>query len=400
MGMSATGDDGRTVHRRAVFFISGFDPKGAAYYHRTYRTEAPRQGATNGWHYEVGPREKRAELVQGWTVNASPSQQGPGQAEAVSVDMEFLVWDDIVRSQWPKRWWGVLVGSVSAYWSAISSGLALVRVWSQSRRTLLALAYPAIFWLLTSLLAVGGGIWLARVSGWAWGAGLAAGVIAVAFRIEQELHTSWLLRIYRFADRWARGHLPALDQRLDDMARRVAHRLMHGNGEGQLDDEVLVVGYSVGSMLAADVLARVGKLCEGSVGAMERLSVLTLAQCMPLLGLMPAANGYRQVLASARAAGATWVDVSAPTDWGSFALIDPFAICLGRDGVERRQAFVSPRFHLLFRPADYQLLKNDKRRLHLQYLRSAPLAGGYDYFQITAGPRTLWGIALQWKNQT
>lgn len=388
------------VRRRAVFFISGFDPKGAAYYHRTYRTEAPRQGATNGWHYEVGPREKRAEQVQGWTVKAYPSAQSHAHDGFVSVDMEFLVWDDIVRGQWPKGWWGVLVGSVLAYWSAISSGLALVRVWSQSRRTLLALAYPAIFWLLTSVLAVGGGIWLGHEWGWVWGAVLAGVVMASAFRIEQRLHTSWLLRIYRFADRWARGRLPVLDQRLDAMAQRVAHRLLHGESNGELDDEVLVVGYSVGSMLAADVLARVGKICEGSVGTMERLSVLTLAQCMPLLGLMPAANGYRQVLAKARATGATWVDVSAPSDWGSFALIDPFAICVGTDNVERRQAFVSPRFHTLFNPVEYQLLRSDKRRLHLQYLRSAPLAGGYDYFQITAGPHSLWQTALQWKSQS
>lgn len=388
-----------TVRRRAVFFISGFDPKGAAYYHRTYRNEAPLQGHKNGWHYEVGSREKRAEYVQGWTVRARPTAKADVQHEEVSVDMEFLVWDDIVRSQWPKGWWGVTVGSLQAYWSAISSGLALVRVWSQSRRTLLALAYPAIFWLLASVLAAGGGYWWAQVGGWVWGPVWASGVVALAFRIEKKLHTSWLLRIYRFADRWARGRLPTLEQRMEAMAERVAHRLLHGNSDGVRDDEVLLVGYSVGSMLAADVLARVGQLCEGSEAAMERLSVLTLAQCMPLLGLMPAAKGYRQVLVSARATGATWVDVSAPTDWGSFALIDPFAICLGRDDVERRQAFVSPRFHTLFEPADYHLLKNDKRRLHLQYLRSAPRRGGYDYFLITAGPIPLWDAVQKWKEQ-
>ena len=388
------------VRRRAVFFISGFDPKGAAHYHRAYRTEAPRQGTTNGWQYEVGPREKRGEQVQGWGVKASLPPDGGSPVAEVAVDMEFLVWDDIVRSQWPKGWWGVLAGSVSAYWSAISSGLALVRVWSQSRRTLLALAYPALFWLLTTLLALGVGAWLGQSVGWGWGAGWALAVLALAYRIEQTLHTSWLLRIYRFADRWARGRLPLLDQRLDVMAQRVAQRLLHGNADGQLDDEVLVVGYSVGSMLAADVLARVSQACQGSPQAMQRLSVLTLAQCMPLLGLMPAAGQYRKVLSAAREAGATWVDVSAPSDWGSFALIDPFAICLGADerGTERRHAFVSPRFHLLFEPAEYQLLKNDKRRLHLQYIRSAPLPGGYDYFQITAGPLSLWETVQQWKH--
>ena len=185
------------------------------------------------------------------------------------------------------------------------------------------------------------------------------------------------------------------------MAQRVAQRLLHGDGSGRLDDEVLVVGYSVGSMLAADVLARVSMHCRESPDAMKRLSVLTLAQCMPLLGLMPAAVAYRKVLASARDAGATWVDVSAPTDWGSFALIDPFAICLGSQeaGSKRRQAFVSPRFHTLFEPKDYQVLKTDKRRLHLQYLRAAPLPGGYDYFQITAGPRMLWDAVTVWKSQ-
>lgn len=398
--MSTTGDESQTVRRRAVFFISGFDPKGAAYYHRMYRTEAPRQGSTNGWFYEVGSRQKRADHVQGWTVKASHPAQYPGQTQVVSADIEFLVWDDIVRSQWPKGWWGVLVGSVLAYWSAISSGPALVRVWAQSRRTLLALAYPAIFWLFASLLAIGGGIGLGQVLGWAPGGVLAAGIVASAFRIEKKLHTSWLLRIYRFADRWARGSLPALDQRLDDMSRRVGHRLVHGDDHGLLDDEVLVVGYSVGSMLAADVLARVGKLCEGAPGAVDRLSVLTLAQCIPLLGLMPAAGSYRQALVDARAAKATWVDVSAPSDWGSFALIDPFAMCLEahNPNVARKQAFVSPRFHTLFGARDYQALKSDKRGLHLQYLKATPLPGGYDYFQITAGPRSLWHSVNRWNS--
>ena len=390
-----------TVRSRAVFFISGFDPKGAAYYHRTYRSEAPKQGVTNGWHYEVGRREKLAEHVQGWRVDATPAPGDSAQAQSVAADVEFLVWDDIVRGQWPKGWWGVLVGAVAAYWSAVSAGLALVQVWVHNRSTLLTLAYPAVFWLLVSSLAVAGSWLLGSWAGWFWGVGFALGCLALAFAIERRLHTSWLLRIYRFADRWARGRLPVLEQRLDAMAQRVADRLLHGNASGQLDDEVLVVGYSVGSMLAADVLARVSRLCAHSPNALKRLSVLTLAQCMPLLGLMPAARAYRQLLGTARDAGSAWVDVSSPSDWVSFSLIDPFAMCLGpgTQPVERRHAFVSPRFHALFSAEAYELLKKDKRRLHLQYIRSAPLPGGYDYFQITAGPRMLWDTVQQWKHQ-
>ena len=47
-----------TVRRRHVFFLSGFDPKGASYYHGLYGKEAVRQGAITGVTYEVGPRER------------------------------------------------------------------------------------------------------------------------------------------------------------------------------------------------------------------------------------------------------------------------------------------------------------------------------------------------------
>ncbi len=57
----------------------------------------------------------------------------------------------------------------------------------------------------------------------------------------------------------------------------------------------------------------------------------------------------------------------------------------------------SPRFHTLFAPAVYAKLKKDKRRMHLQYLMAGEVAtgqvdevpGGYDFFSITAGSRSL-----------
>ena len=46
----------RPVQRRHVFFFSGFDPKGASYYHRIYREQAVLQGALMGVRYTVGGR--------------------------------------------------------------------------------------------------------------------------------------------------------------------------------------------------------------------------------------------------------------------------------------------------------------------------------------------------------
>jgi hypothetical protein len=162
------------------------------------------------------------------------------------------------------------------------------------------------------------------------------------------------------------------------------------------------VGYSVGSMLAASVLARVLQKCRthgdaADLREAERLlALLTLGQCVPLLGLMPRAVAFRReltVLASATAL--RWTDYSAPGDWGSFALVDPLRICrLTPPGAPVLQPQMrSPRFHTLFAPADYALLKRNKRQLHLQYLMAAPLPGDYDYFRLTAGPARLQGAS-------
>ena len=134
----------QAVRRRHVFFFSGFDPKGSAYYHRLYAAGAAQQRQATGHSIQVGPRERTdVRHAQRWQV-----EWQPGTAEQVHTTFEFLTWDDLVRAHWPKGILGVAVGSVLAYAAALSSGLALVRVWKQSRRTLLALAYPAVFWLL------------------------------------------------------------------------------------------------------------------------------------------------------------------------------------------------------------------------------------------------------------
>ena len=124
-----------SVARRQVFFFTGFDPKGAAHYHRLYKEGALAQQATTGDRYQVGPRERTDEpLAQHWQVECQPAL--PQGAEPVFSDIEFMGWDDLVRAQWPKGIVGVTVGSVLAYVAALSSGMALVRVWKQTPRTL------------------------------------------------------------------------------------------------------------------------------------------------------------------------------------------------------------------------------------------------------------------------
>jgi hypothetical protein len=375
------------VRRRHVFFVSGFDPKGPSFLHGIYRREARAQGSLTGTRYEVGPREPGERGNCSWRV-ASHSESG--RTDTV---FEIARWDDIVRAQWPRNGWQVFLGSLRGYRAALASPAALGKVWEASRRTLISLAFPIVYWLSAALLAAACGLAVAAWLDAAWPvkallALLAAGAVWWgAVRWDRQLATSWLLRIYQFVAEWREGRVPALEPRIDQLAADIRQRL-----DDPDIDEVLVVGFSVGSLLAVSAVARLHRAAEGEGKSLERLSLLTLGHCIPLLGLMKGADPFRAELARlGRAPRVNWVDFSSITDWGSFALVDPLELCLGPGGAGRPYAprMLSPRFHTMFGAEAYARLVRDKRRIHLQYLMAGERPAFYDYFALTAGPSNL-----------
>lgn len=376
------------VKRRHVFFLSGFDPKGAAFYHRLYREQAALQGALTGVSYQVSKRQPCSNGNAVWSV----------QAGRTTTTYEYVRLDDIVRAQWPRRLWPVLASSLQVYAVVLRVPSLLHKVWRVAPRTLVALLYPAFYWVGVGVLAMLVGSLVARADDLSGGlaGGLAAyAVLAAGWQLEKRLHTSWLLRIFGFAKRCAVGKVPDLQDRLDALAEQIKRALMRPEL-----DEVLLVGFSVGSMAAVGTAARTVRLCGQERQAMVKLSVLTLGHCIPLFALMPSAHELR---ADLQVAGLNpdlfWLDCSSPSDWGSFALVDPVKLCApGTEAINPR-AMTSPRFHTLFAPAVYSKLKTDKRRMHMQYLMAGErvgevavggeVPGGYDYFSLTAGASSL-----------
>jgi hypothetical protein len=399
-----------SVQKRHVLFLAGFDPKGAAYYHGLYQREAAKQAeVTPHQHYTVGPRQRSADGNHRWQVQAQDASTG----ETTETTVEHLRWDDLVRREWPKQAWQVAWGAILTYLHIFRLGRVFFRACRVTPRPLTALLWPGCLWLAVLALAVGAGQLLANLlaslfanhlqlvqqaqAGMHWsvwlagavGALLSGALLALAWRLEQQWNTTWLLRIYRFIDRWSEGHMPWLDQRLQAMSERLDEVLADPDV-----DEVLVVGYSVGSILAVSMIA--DRLAAVAASRARPLALLTLGQCVPFLGLLRGSAAFRQQLAQvADAPDLVWVDASSPTDWGSFALIDPVQQTLDRPGINPR-AMVSPRFHTLFAPQRYRQLRRDKRRMHLQYLMAGERPGGYNFFDITAGPRRL--MEHPWKS--
>jgi len=377
------------VRRRCVFYVSGFDPKGARHYHSLYRDESARQAPVSGFAVDVGPRRKLQDGNSAWALRAVED------GTEVETHYEFMRWDDVVSSHWPRFTWQLWRDVVVTTWFNLRHG-ALWAMYRLSWPPALALFIPFLL-----LLGVVLGIpLLGGLAGWAawealdnpWAGLAAAGVAAAAvvwvgLALEARYSMYWMMRSYAFTAHQARGCTPDLEARLDQQARRLAQRL----AEAQ-DDEVLVVGHSSGANMAVSIVARALRLRGAAQGERPTLSLLTLGQWIPLLGLLPQATAFREELAElATAPRLDWIDFSAPPDGCCFALTDPVAgsgVTPARR-VPDRPKLLSPRFAEMFDGPAYELLKRDKFRLHFQYLAAAGQPVAYDYFRITGGARTL-----------
>ena len=377
--------------KRHVYFLSGFDPKGAAYYHALYQAQAQQQAAVNNMQITVGSRQRNPQGNSFWAINAVAPD-----SRACETTYEFSRWDDLVRQNWPRSTWQLLIDMLFAYRLMWASG-EIATVWRLSRKTLVGLAYPLavlggglVFGMLAAAATAAG---LSRWGGSAWLAG-AAGLSAFALmlwgtlRLEGKLNTTWLVRIFSFSSKQACGQLPALETRLNNIAAEIARKIRANDV-----DEILVVGFSVGSILAVSAMARAFANAE-AIGTSDHqwtrptISLLTLGHCIPMLGLAPQAQAFRDELGVlAQKTALHWVDFSSPTDWGSFALVDPVSACRINlpEGSKVNPTMRSPRFHTLFAPAIYSRIRRNKRRMHMQYLMAGKLRSDYDYFAITSG---------------
>jgi hypothetical protein len=394
MSVPASPEAARTepeVRRRCVFYVSGFDPKGAAHYHALYRDQSALQARAGGLEIEVGPRRREPGGNDAWTVRAVEDGM------PVETRYEFLRWDDIVRAHWPRREWQLWRDMLATSWHNLRCG-ALWRIWKLSWPAGAALTLP-IALLLLALVVVPAFSVLLGLAAWTWTASLPASLAATALswaalaagarHLEARYSMYWMMRSYAFTRRQV-GGIASLEARLDAFAGRIAGRVREN-----VDDEVLVAAHSSGPVIAASALARA--LDELATLADEAprpvLSFLSLGQCIPILGLLPQADRFRRELAVIAQSPLLdeWLDFSAPPDGCCFALTDPLAACAVHAPKRQpeRPKLLSPRFMEMFDATTYAALKRDKFRMHFQYLMAGQRPADFDYFRITAGRRTL-----------
>ncbi len=384
---------------RLVFFFSGFDPKSATFYHRLFRTGIAQRNAAHDETLALGKRHRIGRWASVWTAlwRGASSALG-GRPVTMRTRVHFMRWDDIVRRHWRRSPLQLVRDYCNIYVGGLTSGV-LVRVWRSAPATFWMAMFPLIVCLLPvafGTLAIGGLLsftgMLPRLPSLAFG--FAAGVMtwrALARWVDCE----WLLRLYAFMRQQALGQVPALDARLDEMAVRLVEAVearMRQPGATPLK-EIMVIGYSSGTIMAATVLARAMPRLADVVDSRRTskgttLAFVTLGQCIPIASEWPGARRFRNELeVLAESAMLTWHDYSASSDRAAFSKSPPWPLPALLKGYQS-----SPPFKAAAGGLQFAALRRERRETHLQYLR-APRGRGaaesYDFLLLACGPQTL-----------
>ncbi|MDB5685640.1 MAG: hypothetical protein JWR77_229 [Rhizorhabdus sp.] len=359
--------------KRKIFYLSGFDPRGARFYHQLYAEQAAVFGAAHGHDLEVGKRRRLPPHSVAWDVK----DKG---VDAVT-DYQFLGWDDVVRAHWVKNPLALFRRSVTAYYN-FTRWLDWPIVNRFPRGVRIAFYYPGVSAVLLPIL-FGLLLWFPAVAmlGWAWGIAAAVLIgVAVSMFIVRKIQGFWLLRFIIFNDTLASEKLePDIEARMAEFVETI---------RASFDedwDEILFVTHSNGSIMGIPMMARLLDACSGALP--DRFAFVTLGSCIPLIGCRKDSHRFHGLLDRVGQGEFRWLDIGSITDGACIAGIDP---CVSTPHPRRANLFqTSPRWFKYCDPATYDARRRNKYEVHFDYLRSFDRLSPLDYIAISSGARPL-----------
>ena len=362
------------VTKRQVFYLSGFDPRGAAFYHRLYQEESALQAKLLQANIEVSSRTRQSNLVNHWAVKADWSEPTAAQ---INTDYFFLNWDDIVRQYWETNLLKLAWISIPSYLHYMRCG-AFSNIQKNHRGPFFSAVYPMLILFLLILVSAFLGLLVASfipqpIIASAVGLALAVASLHYGAKLANQWGVFWLLRTYLFVFRMGLDNSAMMLDRLNDFVKIIKQTQQESPA-----DEILLVGHSVGTIMAVHLAAM---YTEQHPNLAAKVKLITLGQCIPLLSGMPQATLFNQHLSQLQnQAVSAWMDY--------LARADSLAFCEEQHLLKpelRQPSMRVVRFFNMFEPKRYEQIKKNKLRLHFQYLMATEKLGDYDYFLITAG---------------
>ncbi len=360
------------VSKRLVFHFAGYDPKPPEAVHRRFVRELRRFEATWSTRCSVSPPE--IDAVQAtWSVVTS------GRNWRVETEIRLVRWDDLIEAGRPPSWARLPLGLL-AFVDFAARG-ALLGYLRTNWRYAAFFLYPFALLLGFATLALLAWRVVAGASG-SEIAGIVAGVAAMLALLRwpgRGLGLLDLLDDWIFARRYIRSPDPVLDQRLDQIARSLREAARRPDL-----DEILVVGHSLGAVLAVDLLARAVRAEPrlGQEGA--EVTFLAVASSILKIGLHRDAGRFRDAVGRvASAPGLFWAEYQSLTDVMNFYRTDP-TVALRVGG--RRPLVRGVRIRRMLDPAAYRRIRRNFFRVHCQFVSGNTVRAPYDYFMFLCGP--------------
>ena len=378
----------KTVRKRRVFYIPGYDPIHPRRYRELYRKEGRDQAKISGYTIDLKP--KNTGDSYGWHVDAQVENA------VVEADFEVMVWSDIVKGSMGQSIPATYLQLARTAYAYIGSG-ALFRLMRLRKGPTIAALYPVVFLLAQLALALFAGCLvsfgaakaLPNALGVGVGAALGVGVAVLILRWfrkhDNKVFAYYLMHDYAYSAQSKGANPPELEARMAEFGTSIAAAFEEDW------DEVLVIGHSSGAHLAVSILAdliREGRLPQGRDA--PELGFLSLGQVVPMVSFLPDAHRLRRDLRDlSTRTELAWVDVTAPGDGCAFALCDPVSVSGVAPEGKIWPLVLSAAFTQTLSPARWKSLRWRFFRLHFQYLCAFDRPADYNYFAVTAGPQTL-----------
>lgn len=362
------------VARRLVFHIGGYDPVTSLGAQRRFAREIARFERTWSVKATVEGVHDTADQVQ-WSVTTA----GPGWR--VATDYRLVRWDDVIDGFGRRGIGSRIPLGILASLDFVVTG-ALWRYFVTNWRYAGFFLYPFVMLGLLVAAAFLAGALAFKISGSVFiaaGCGL-LGLVAVLAGPWRWLRLGDLFDDWIFSREYIRLGNPQIAQRLD----RLAHELAAA-ARSLAADEILVIGHSLGAVLAVDLLDR-ALTCEPALGQTRTpVTFLSVGSSILKVGLHPSATRFRAAMERVARARAIF--------WGDYqALIDPLNFYKSRPMADMglpadNEATVRVvRLRRMLDPDTYRRIRLHFFRLHCQFVSGNDRRTSYDYFMLTCGP--------------
>jgi hypothetical protein len=366
---------GKPVAKRLVFHIGGYDPiTSHLSAQRRFVREIARFQRTWSAKATVDDSRDSADQIQ-WSVTTT------GPDWRVETDYRMVRWDDVIEAFGRRSIGSRISVGILAFLDFVLSG-TLWRYLLANWRYAGFFLYPFVMFGLLVATAFLIGVFAFKITGSipvAIGGGL-LGFAAVLAGPWRWLHLGNLFDDWIFAREYIRRGHSEIEQRLD----RLATELVAGASDSAAD-EILVLGHSLGAVLAVDLLDRALKL-DATLGRNKiPVTFLSVGSSILKIGLHPMATRFR--------ASMERVAKSRAIFWGDYqALIDPLNFYKSRPMADMglsTENDATVRIVKLSRMLDHEIYRRIRFhffRLHNQFVSGNDRRTSYDYFMLTCGP--------------